>query len=134
MSPARCSRSRRILNVPLAKPFVKIGRKTIGGLADFYAKDVPGIFASVKDQQAQRDFKAANDAAIRAIREFDSWLAEQETLATAEFALGAEKFAPDAQDDGRRGYSVGPLGSNWPAGFRAESGRTAPGVREVRAG
>jgi uncharacterized protein (DUF885 family) len=80
------------LKTPLAKPMVKIGRKTIGGLADFYADDVPAIFAAVEDEPLQADFRAANDAAIRAVRQFDAWLAEQETRATGEFALGAEKF------------------------------------------
>ncbi len=81
------------LKVPMSKPFIKIGRRTIGGLADFYANDVPGIFASVKDHQSQKEFKAANDAAIQAVRVFDGWLAQQEANATGEFALGAEKFA-----------------------------------------
>ncbi|MCI0332422.1 MAG: DUF885 domain-containing protein [Planctomycetes bacterium] len=81
------------LKVPMSKPFIKIGRRTIGGLAEFYANDVPGIFASVKDQQSQKEFKAANDAAIQAVRAFDGWLARQEANATGEFALGAEKFA-----------------------------------------
>jgi uncharacterized protein (DUF885 family) len=91
--PLALKQIRANLKGPMAKPLVKIGRKTIGGLADFYAKDVSGIFASVKDDQSQKDFKAANDAAIEAVRAFDSWLAQQETLATGEFALGAEKFA-----------------------------------------
>ncbi len=81
------------LKLPMSKPFIKIGRRTIGGLADFYANDVPGIFAAVKDHQSQKEFKAANDAAIQAVRVFDGWLAQQEANATGEFALGAEKFA-----------------------------------------
>jgi hypothetical protein len=80
------------LRVPMAKSFVKIGRKTIGGLADFYAKYVPSIFGSVRDDQLQKDFKTANDAAIQAVKEFDGWLAQQEGNPTGEFALGAEKF------------------------------------------
>jgi hypothetical protein len=80
------------LKLPLPKTLVKIGRTTIGGLADFYSKDVPTVFASVKDEQSQKDFKEANDGAIKAVKEFDSWLGEQEKSATDNFALGADKF------------------------------------------
>ncbi len=80
------------LHLPLAKTLVKIGRTTIGGLADFYAKDVPTVFASVTDQQAQTDFKAANDGAIKAVKDFDAWLGQQAPNATDNFALGADKF------------------------------------------
>lgn len=81
------------LKLPLPKSFIKIGRRTIGGLADFFAKDVPKIFAPVQDTQSQTEFKAANDAAIQAVREFDGWLAQQEAKATGEFALGPERFS-----------------------------------------
>lgn len=81
------------LKLPLAKTAIKIGHRTIGGLADFYAKDIPAIFAPVKDDKAQAEFKTANDAAIQAIREFDSWLTQQEAQATSDFALGPEKFS-----------------------------------------
>jgi Bacterial protein of unknown function (DUF885) len=80
------------LKTPMAKTLVKIGRQSIGGLADFYEKDVPKVFESVKDEQSQKDFKEANDAAIKAVREFDSYLGEQEKSADDNFALGADKF------------------------------------------
>ena len=80
------------MKLPLAKNLVKIGRQTIGGLADFYEKDVPKVFESVKDEQSQKDFKEANAAAIKAIKEFDVWLGEQEKTANDNFALGADKF------------------------------------------
>jgi uncharacterized protein (DUF885 family) len=80
------------LKTPMAKTLVKIGRQSIGGLADFYEKDVPKVFESVKDENAQKDFKEANDAAIKAVREFDAYLGEQEKSANDNFALGADKF------------------------------------------
>ena len=36
----------------------------IGGLADFYAQDVPKVFANVKDTALQEEFARANTAAI----------------------------------------------------------------------
>jgi uncharacterized protein (DUF885 family) len=80
------------LKLPLPKTLVKIGRQTIGGLADFYTADVVKVFEPVKDEQSQKEFKEANDAAAKAIKDFDAWLAQQEPNATDNFALGADKF------------------------------------------
>lgn len=80
------------LNGTLAKPLVAIGRVAIGGLANFYEKEVPAIFSSVTDAALQKDFLEANAAAIKAVRAFDGWLGEKEKSATAEFALGKDKF------------------------------------------
>jgi hypothetical protein len=81
------------LKPPLARTAIKIGHRSIGGLADFFEKDVPTIFAPVKDEKAHADLKMANAAAIRAVRAFDAWLTEQEAQAHGEFALGPEKFS-----------------------------------------
>jgi len=90
--PAALDQIRVNLNGTLAKPLVEIGRVSIGGLADFYEKDVPAVFASVTDKALQSDFQEANAAAIKAVRAFDSWLGEKEKSATADFALGKDKF------------------------------------------
>ena len=81
------------LKTPMPKTLVQIGRKTIGGLAGFYAGDVAAIFAPVKDEQLQKDFQAANEAAIQAVKKFDAWLATLEPTATDDYALGPEKFS-----------------------------------------
>src|SRR5215213_2544638 len=57
--PAALQQVKANMKLPLALNLVKIGRQTIGGLADFYAKDVPTIFKDVKDEQSQRDFTDA---------------------------------------------------------------------------
>ena len=80
------------MKLPLAKNLVKIGRQTIGGLADFYAKDVVKVFEPVKDEASQKAFKDANDKAVTAIKEFDAWLGEQEKTGNDSFPLGADKF------------------------------------------
>jgi uncharacterized protein (DUF885 family) len=90
--PNALSQIRANLRLPLPRTYIKIGRTTIGGLADFYSKDVPAVFASVKDEALQSDFRTANEAAIKAVKEFDAWLASQEATATDNFALGADKF------------------------------------------
>jgi uncharacterized protein (DUF885 family) len=90
--PAALVQVKANLKMPMAKTLIKIGRTTIGGLADFYEKDVPKVFGSVKDEQSQKEFKEANEAAIKAVKEFDAWLGEQEKSANDDFALGADKF------------------------------------------
>src|SRR6185436_18893522 len=91
--PAALEQIRKNLRTPMPKTFVSIGHTTYGGLIAFYEKDVPGIFASVKDEQLQKDFKEANGGAIKAMKEMNDWFTTQEPTATTNFALGAEKFS-----------------------------------------
>jgi hypothetical protein len=91
--PTAIEQIRKNLRTPLPKTFVNIGHTTYGGLISFYEKDVPAIFTSVKDDQLQKDFKEANDGAIKAMKDIDGWFKSQETNASNDFALGAEKFS-----------------------------------------
>ncbi|MGH9928025.1 MAG: DUF885 family protein, partial [Pyrinomonadaceae bacterium] len=90
--PKALDQIRANLRLPLARPFIRIGRTTIGGLAAFYSKDVPTVFASVMDEKLQSDFRAANDVAIKAVKDFDAWLDSQNASGTNDFAIGADKF------------------------------------------
>jgi uncharacterized protein (DUF885 family) len=90
--PAALTQLKATLKSPMPKALIKIARQTIGGLADFYGKDVVKVFEPVKDEQAQKDFKEANDGAIKAVKDFDAWLGEQEKTGTDNFALGADRF------------------------------------------
>ena len=47
------------------KNLIKIGRQTIGGLADFYEKDVVKVFEPVKDEASQKEFTEANDGPMQ---------------------------------------------------------------------
>jgi hypothetical protein len=91
--PTAVEQIRKNLRTPLPKTFVDIGHTTFGGLISFYQKDVPAIFASVKDAQLQKDFTAANDGAIKAMKEIDEWFKSQTPTANDNFALGAVKFS-----------------------------------------
>ena len=81
------------LRTPLPKTYVNIGRTTFGGLVSFYQKDVPAIFALVKDTELQKSFAAANADAIKAMKDIDAWFASQQATATDNFALGTAKFS-----------------------------------------
>ncbi len=90
--PNALSQIKTNMKLPMAKNLIKIGSQTIGGLADFMSKDIVKVFEPVKDEASQKDFKEANDAAIKAVKEFDAWLKEQEKTGNDSFALGADKF------------------------------------------
>lgn len=90
--PAAIEQIKKNLRMPMALSLIKIGRTTIGGLADSYETDIAKVFSEVKDEQSQKDFKEANAAAAKAVKDFDTWLVEQEKTATDNFALGADKF------------------------------------------
>lgn len=91
--PTALEQIRKNLRTPLPKTYVNIGHTTFGGLVSFYEKDVPAIFAAVKDEKLQKDFTVANGAAIKAMKEMDAWFKTLEASATDKFALGAEKFS-----------------------------------------
>ena len=90
--PSALQQIKAAMKLPMAKNLARIGEQTIGGLADFMGKDVVKVFEPVKDVPSQKDFKEANDGAIKAIKEFNAWLVEQEKTANDNFALGPDKF------------------------------------------
>ncbi|HEV7642689.1 MAG TPA: DUF885 domain-containing protein [Pyrinomonadaceae bacterium] len=90
--PAALEQVKKNLKFPMAPTLLKIGKTTIGGLADFYEKDVPKVFETVKDEQSQKDFTEANEAAAKAIKDFDKWLGEQEASKSGGFELGDKLF------------------------------------------
>lgn len=81
------------LRTPLSLPLLERGISAFRGFADFYRTDVPGIFASVKDEALQQELSAANAGAAKAVSDLATWLDSQRASATASFALGPEKFA-----------------------------------------
>jgi uncharacterized protein (DUF885 family) len=90
--PAVLTQIRANLRTPLPRTYIEIGRLTFGGLAQYFEKDVPGVFAPVKDAALQAKFRAANANAIRALRSLDDWFESEKARATDTFAIGAGKF------------------------------------------
>jgi hypothetical protein len=90
--PALLEQMQKNLQPPLPAPFVEMGYRVFSGLVEYLSTTVPGIFAPVEDEQLQRQFKAANDAAIEAIRQSVDWLDGLKATATNDYALGEEKF------------------------------------------
>ncbi len=90
--PRVLEQMRSNLRVPMPRTYVELGRLRFGGLAQYLEKDVPGIFAPVPDARLQAEFRAANAAAVRALKSIDGWFESEKPRATETFALGPEKF------------------------------------------
>ena len=91
--PNAVDQIKKNLRTPMPRTFVNIGHTSFGGLISFYEKDVPAIFASVKDPQLRAQFTQANEDAIKAMKDIDAWFKTLEPSATDDFALGADKFS-----------------------------------------
>jgi hypothetical protein len=81
------------IETPLPRSFAEVGRVALGGLADYYANDIPLAFATVANPKLQAELHAANAGAIAAVREVDAWLATEQARGTERFALGGELFS-----------------------------------------
>ncbi len=90
--PRALAEARANLRSPMPRSYVQLARGVFGGLAGFLEKDVPGVFAPVRDPWLREEFEASNAAAAKAVREFDAWLATQEAAATDAYAMGTDKF------------------------------------------
>ena len=90
--PQALKHVRENLRAPMPRSFVQLAHLQFGGYAEYYEKEVPRIFEGVADPKLQADFRAANAAAVQAMREIDAWFRGLEASATDEFALGQEKF------------------------------------------
>ena len=115
------------LRTPLARPLLERGVSAFKGFADFYAKDVPGAFASVTDQAAQKEFADANSGAAKAMRDLATWLESQRATATGSVALGREKFAKMLVDTERVPTSLAEL----EAAGRADLARNQQALRDA---
>lgn len=77
----------------LPKPFVELAIQIANGSADFLEKDLATAVKGVSDETLNAAFADANKKAAAALRDYAKWLAKERLPnATADFALGAEKF------------------------------------------
>ncbi len=90
--PRLLAQMKENLKPPLPAPYVEMGYLVLGGMVEYLGTTVPEVFAPVSDEQLQRQFKAANDAAIEAIQQSVDWLDGLKATATSDYALGEERF------------------------------------------
>src|SRR5262249_20744796 len=91
--PAAAAQIRANLRAPLPKTFIKYGVDGFGGFPDFYRKDVPKVFAEVKNPELQAELTSAIEPAARAMQELAEWIKSGEGQAGENFVLGPAKFA-----------------------------------------
>jgi uncharacterized protein (DUF885 family) len=86
--------ARTNLDAVLPKPYVELAIQIAKGSADFLRKNLVEAVADVKDERIRSEFLEANRKAAAALTDYAAWL-ERDKLpkATADFALGEEKFA-----------------------------------------
>ena len=78
---------------PLPTTFIDFGVSGFGGLAQFFRSDALAAFAEVKDEQLQKELRAAIEPAAEAMEAVAKSLEAQRSKATDGFALGPERFA-----------------------------------------
>ena len=73
--------------------YTEIAIEQVDGNRDFFASDVPGAFADVKDAALLAEFKTANDAVIAALENYKKWL-ESDLLnrSNGSFAWGEDTY------------------------------------------
>jgi Bacterial protein of unknown function (DUF885) len=91
--PTAAAQIRTNLRIPLPKSFIKYGVDGFGGFPDFYRKEVPKVFAEVKDPALQAELTSAIEPAARAMQDLADWLSAGVAQAGENFALGPAKFA-----------------------------------------
>ena len=90
--PGMLEQMKKNLQPPLPAPYIEMGHRIFSGLVEYLSTTVPEVFAPVEDEQLQRQFTAANDAAIEAIQRSVRWLEDLKATATNDYALGEERF------------------------------------------
>lgn len=90
--PTMLKAMRDNLEPPLAAPYVTTAHAIFSGLADYLQNTVPGLFSAVEDEQLQRQFVAANQAATEAVQQTADWLDSLKRTAHDDFALGEDRF------------------------------------------
>lgn len=104
--PRAAKQVRENLRMPMARTRLEYGIASFGGLADYFANDVPAVFAEVEDGALQASFEEANAAAAEAMGELREWLISNRETATEDYALGAELFSQMLYDTERVDVSL----------------------------
>jgi hypothetical protein len=93
--PRAAEQVRANLRTPMPRTFAHVGRITLGGLAGYYEKDVPPVFAAVADPGLQAELREAIAGAAAATRDLSAWFTRLEDEAAEMedgFAFGPERY------------------------------------------
>jgi len=107
--PKAAAQIRANLRMPMARTRLEYGISSFGGMAEYFANDVPTVFAEVTDEALQADFAEANAAAAAAMQELADWLKSNRATATEDYAIGPELFSQMVYDTERVSASLAEL-------------------------
>ncbi|MGH8033621.1 MAG: DUF885 domain-containing protein, partial [Lysobacterales bacterium] len=107
--PRAVAQIRANLRMPMARTRLEYGISSFGGLADYFANDVPPVFAAVADQTLQAEFRQANAAAVEAMSGLTDWLKSNRSSANEDFALGKELYRQMLHDTERVDFPLAEL-------------------------
>jgi hypothetical protein len=96
--PELAGNIRANLRMPIPRTLLERGIAGFGGYAEFYRTDVPKVFASVKDDNLQKQLAAATAAAAAAMSALKTSLEAERKNATNDFALGEPLFVQMLKD------------------------------------
>jgi uncharacterized protein (DUF885 family) len=99
--PNAAAQIRDNLEMPMARSVLDYGIASFGGMAEYFANDVPQVWSSVQDPALQAEFAAANAVAAKAMAELTDWLKSNQATATEDYALGADLFSQMIYDSER---------------------------------
>jgi len=80
------------LQQPMPVTWLQYGIDSFAGYADYFANDVPAVWADVEDATLQTSFEQANKDAIAAMRALAAWLEANRETATDDYALGPDLY------------------------------------------
>lgn len=80
------------LQMPMPETWLQFGIDSFGGYADYFANEVPAVWAEVEDAELQTAFNEACSEAVAAMRELTAWLESNRDSATDDYALGADLY------------------------------------------
>src|SRR6266542_4897000 len=90
--PRALSQARDVLRNP-PKIYTDIAIEQLPGNIDFFQTTVPEAFKDVKDATLLADFNHSNDAAVTALKAYQTWLqADLLPHSNGTFAIGAENY------------------------------------------
>lgn len=90
--PQAAAQIRTNLQMPMPEPWLEFGIDSFGGYADYFANDVPAVWADVDDQALHEAFQRANSQAVAAMRDLTEWLESNRDSATDDYALGPDLY------------------------------------------
>src|SRR5581483_6729307 len=75
------------------KVYTEVALQQLPGIVSYFQHDVPQAFHAVKDQAALAEFKAANDAVIASLQDYEKWLrSDLLPRSNGDFRIGAENY------------------------------------------